>query len=204
MYTDLIKIEHPPKASYGDTVEIQVYAKNQHSEAIYLRVRTFVNGVIPVPTGYCVAQPGVTYIFTGYFTMPNEDAEIKAESGYWAESGWHYDDYQTRTVCLETVTLRHLITNRDPVIGGYVTITPLRDSGPSIYDAYYPDGTTVTVTAHPFPYYVFKSWSGALPDTTNPTTSFDMDYNRTITAHFEPEELVPTFSNFGLATFNKI
>ncbi len=48
MYTDLIKIEHPPEAEAGKLVTIHVYIKNQHSTAIYISPLATVNGTIPV------------------------------------------------------------------------------------------------------------------------------------------------------------
>ena len=103
MYTDLVKIEHPPEAEAGQLVTIQVYIKNQYSATIYISPVASVNGTIPVvfSVEYCRAGPGETYYFTGTFTMPNENAVITAWSGYWGvDNLWHYEDYQTRTTVL--------------------------------------------------------------------------------------------------------
>jgi len=102
-YTDLIEIEHPSSAYAGETVEILVYIKNQHSSTIGVKPRAIVNGVIEVTftVPYADIPPGYTYYFTGHFTMPDADASIRAESYYYGTDGqWHFEDYQTRTVTL--------------------------------------------------------------------------------------------------------
>lgn len=117
-YTDLIKIERPlgtalspiaslnAKASAGDTVEIYVYIKNQHSTTIGVKPRAIINGTIEVvfTVPYADIPAGFTYYFTGHFTMPSIDANIRAESYYYGVDGqWHFEDYQTRTINLAAV-----------------------------------------------------------------------------------------------------
>ncbi|GAI30204.1 unnamed protein product, partial [marine sediment metagenome] len=75
---------------------------------------------------------------------------------------------QTRTVSLAAPEYKRLVINRDPAAGGTVTTSPAPATG-TVYDGYYLKGTTVYVTAHPNPDYVFKSWSGELTDTPNLT-----------------------------------
>ena len=117
-YTDLIKIERPlgitleilsslnQKALAGSVVEIYVYIKNQHSATIGVKPRAIINGaveaVFTVP--YVDIPAGYTYYFTGRFTMPSADAEVRAESYFYGVDGeWHFEDYQTRTIPLEAI-----------------------------------------------------------------------------------------------------
>ncbi len=223
MYTDLIRIERPygttlniiaplnAKAYAGETVEIFVYIKNQYSITIGIKPVAFVNGVIPVvfsPENSNI-QAGVTNYFIGHFTMPNADANIRAES-YWhgSDNQWHFEDYQTRTINLaaaeepEEPDLKRLVINRDTTAGGYVTASPVPSTG-ATYDGYYLKGTTVYVTAHPNTGYEFESWSGELTDTTNLTAPVYMTENRTITAHFKEEEVILETLEVDIAPIGK-
>lgn len=106
MFTDLIKVEYPSEAQAGQLVTIQVYIKNLYSAPIYIAPAAIVNDTIPVVFSVtsCVAQPGVTYLFTGTFTMPSENAVITTWSAYWGvDEVWHWEDSITVTVQLAGV-----------------------------------------------------------------------------------------------------
>lgn len=202
-YTDLIKVERPlgtalnpiaslnAKASAGETVEIHVYIKNQYSSAIGVMPKAVINGtveaVFTVP--YSDIPASYTYYFTGHFTMPNANAEIRAESYYYGVDGqWHFEDHQVRTINLDAAAMKRLQINRDPTAGGVVTTSPDPSTG-TVYDGYYPEGTTVYVTANPNSGYRFLNWTGELTDTTNPTAPVYMTENRIITARFESTQV---------------
>ncbi len=95
------------------------------------------------------------------------------------------------TVNIEEIGLELLEVKIDPVGAGTVTVTPEPEKGTQ-HNWYFPSGTTVYVTAHPDPGYVFKSWSGAMTDTTAITAPvYSMTQERKITAHFEKEVVGP-------------
>ncbi len=200
MYTDLIRIEFPlgtvlspitlinPRAFAGNLVEIFVFIKNQHSEIIGVKPRVIVNGAFEVPfrVEYANIPPGETYYFTGYFTMPNENADIRAESYYYGvDEAWHFEDFQTRVIPLAEVDMKRLVINRDPTAGGYVTTSPDPESG-TLYDSMYLKGTTVYVVAYPNVGYVFDRWSDEAVGITS-AVNIEMTENRTVKAHFKTE-----------------
>lgn len=200
MYTDLIKIEHPAEAEAGSVVTIQVYIKNQHSEAIYIAPLAVVNEILQVAftVEYCRAEPGITYYFTGTFIMPNTHAVIRADSMYWGvDEQWHKEDFQTRTVMLagvippEPETLEVDIT---PAGTGHVTTDPASDEGKLIWysndTGKFPHGTIVKVTAVPATGYVFDHWSDEIVGGVsyeNPSYVQPMTEHRAIKAHFVEE-----------------
>jgi len=86
---------------------------------------------------------------------------------------------------VKEIELELLEVNFDPYGAGYVTVTPEPESGTQ-HNWYFPHGTTVYVTAHPYPGYVFESWSGEMTDTSAITAPvYPMTEKRTITAHFK-------------------
>jgi uncharacterized repeat protein (TIGR02543 family) len=78
-----------------------------------------------------------------------------------------------------TTTSYTLAVNREPTAGGTVSNNPTGTS--------FASGTLVTVTATPASGYTFTGWSGApssVTNTTNPTISFNISENVTLTAYF--------------------
>ncbi|HPS02227.1 MAG TPA: GLUG motif-containing protein [Candidatus Sumerlaeota bacterium] len=65
-------------------------------------------------------------------------------------------------------------------VNGYVEKTPYAETR-------YPYGTTVTLTALAAPGYHFAGWTGPVADPTASTTAIFMNGNKTVTAHFEPD-----------------
>ena len=102
------------------------------------------------------------------------------------ESEWDDVYYVTPEVELELLEIKI-----DPIGAGTVTVTPEPEKGTQ-HNWYFPHGTTVHVTAHPEPAYIFKRWSGEMKDTTAITAPvYSMTEKRTITAHFEKEVVGP-------------
>ncbi len=204
MYTDLIKIEHPPEAVAGQLVTIQVYIKNQYSESIYISPLSTVNGTIPVTFSpeYAIHPAGVEYYYIGTFVMPNGNAVITAWSRYWGTDGaWHIEDHQTRTTLLTGGVLPELETlevDITPGGSGYVTTDPASEEGRSTWYAgsvgnFLPD-TTVQVTAHPSSGYVFDHWSDEIEGGVsydNPAMVKPMTERRSVKAHFREIDEVP-------------
>ena len=199
MYTDLIKIEHPPEAEAGELVTIQVYIKNQHSEAIYIMPSATVNGTIPVVfiPEFATHPAGVEYYYTGTFIMPNENAVITAWSWYWGvDNAWHYEDNQTRTTLLTGATPPEVETLEVDITQpgmGFVSTDPASEEGKVVWHnnetGTFPKGTNVRVTAVPTTGYVFDHWSDEIvggvsynnPEYVSPMTEY-----RAVKAHFRP------------------
>lgn len=205
MYTDLVKIEHPSEAQAGQLVTIQVYIKNQYSVSIYIAPRAIVNGTIPVAFSveYCAAEPGATYYFTGTFTMPDDNAVIRAESYYWGvDDQWHFEDFQTRTVLLTggvSPDLETLEVDITPVGAGYVRSDPISEEGRALWYngsvGNFIYGTTVQVSAHPSEGYEFDHWSDEIEGGVsyeNPAMVQPMTEHRAVKAHFTEIAVEPT------------
>ena len=109
-YADIIEIVAPSEAQAGSRVDITVRIKNTYSAAIGIMVGGALEyGVSPWPgitfsENSANVNAGVTYSFTGYFTMPDKKVTIHAYS-YWygADSTWHFDDEMTKVVNLAEV-----------------------------------------------------------------------------------------------------
>jgi len=131
-------------------------------------------------TVYVTAHPASGYVFKSWSGEMTDTTALTAPV---------YPMTETRGITAHfekeaAPEVKELVINRDPTAGGYVTTNPSPTTG-TVYDGLYPKGTTVLVTAHPNSGYTFKSWSGELTDTTNPTAPVYMTEKRTITAHFE-------------------
>jgi len=106
-YADIVEIVAPAEAAQGSRVDITVRIKNTYSSAIGIMVGGALEyGVSPWP-GISFSAPsanvsgGVTYSFSGYFTMPDKKVTIHAYSYYYgADGSWHFDDEMTRAVDL--------------------------------------------------------------------------------------------------------
>ena len=109
-YADIIEIIAPTEAAQGSRVDITVKIKNTYSSAIGVMVGGALEyGVSPWP-GISFPEPsanvngGVTYSFSGYFTMPDKKVTIHAYSYYYgADGSWHFDDEMTKVVNLISV-----------------------------------------------------------------------------------------------------
>ena len=110
-YAQIVEIVAPSQAASGERVDITVRIKNTYSAAIGIMVGGALEyGVTPwpgitFPENSANVNAGVTYSFSGYFTMPNKAVTIHAYS-YWygADSVWHFDDEKTKSVSLATLT----------------------------------------------------------------------------------------------------
>ena len=110
-YAQIVEIVAPSQAKSGERVDITVRIKNTYSAVIGIMVGGALEyGVSPwpgitFPSNSANVNAGVTYSFSGYFTMPNKAVTIHAYS-YWygADSAWHFDDEKTKSVNLATLT----------------------------------------------------------------------------------------------------
>lgn len=109
-YADIIEIVAPSEAQTGSRVDITVRIKNTYSVAIGIMVGGALEyGVSPWPgitfsENSANVNAGITYSFSGNFTMPDKKVTIHAYS-YWygADSAWHFDDEMTKVVNLAEV-----------------------------------------------------------------------------------------------------
>lgn len=109
-YADIIEIAAPSEAAPGSRVDITVRIKNTYSAPIGIMAGGALEyGVSPWP-GITFPSPstnvnaGVTYSFSGYFTMPDKKVTIHAYSYYYgADGSWHFDDEMTKVVNLTEV-----------------------------------------------------------------------------------------------------
>ena len=105
LYADIVEIVAPSEAQSGGRVDITVKIKNTYSSAIGIMVGGALEyGVSPWPgitftVSNANVNAGVTYSFSGYFTMPDKKVTIHAYS-YWygADGYWHFDDEMTKTI----------------------------------------------------------------------------------------------------------
>ena len=110
-YAQIVEIVAPSQAVSGERVDITVRIKNTYSAAIGIMVAGALEyGVTPwpgisFPENSANVNAGVTYSFSGYFTMPDKAVTIHAYS-YWygADNAWHFDDEKTKPVNLATLT----------------------------------------------------------------------------------------------------
>lgn len=110
-YAQIVEIVAPSQAVSGERVDITVRIKNTYSAAIGIMLAGALEyGVTPwpgitFPENNANVNAGVTYSFSGHFTMPNKAVTIHAYS-YWygADSSWHFDDEKTKSVNLATLT----------------------------------------------------------------------------------------------------
>jgi hypothetical protein len=110
-YADIIEIVTPGEAQAGSRVDVTVRVKNIHTSSIGIKVvgvpeyEGLPPGLyidFPVPSAN--VSPGVTYSFSGYFTMPDRKVTVHIYS-YWygADSRWYLDDQMTKVVDLAAV-----------------------------------------------------------------------------------------------------
>ncbi len=172
-------------AAAGEVVSIAVTLINKYIFS-FLATPTATINSMPLYFGerwIALSPDGGKFTWYDSFIMPNHDVNVHVES--WSQGVFpETDTYDVEVTLKASPELKHLVINRDPDVGGTVTTSPAAQTG-TVYDGYYPVGTTVLVTAHPNPGYSFKSWSAELVDTTEPTAPVYMTENRTVRAHFE-------------------
>ena len=106
-YADVIEIVAPAQAAPGGRVDITVRIRNTYSAAIGIMVGGALEyGASPwpgidFPENSTNVDGGVTYSFSGSFSMPDKKVTIHAYS-YWygADGYWYFDDEMTKVVNL--------------------------------------------------------------------------------------------------------
>jgi hypothetical protein len=123
-YLEIVKVEAPSAASYGDTVTINIYVRNKWTSRIFAIV-TGQYDTTPVTSTSHYIDPGAQRIFGLSFTMPNKSVDLWLWAWYWTETGWSTspdDEYGPVTIGLskwvllasKTLTVKYALP---PVVG---------------------------------------------------------------------------------------
>lgn len=103
-YTDIVAIYGPAEAAYGETVNIQVVAKNLYTTGIYIAVTGQRDGVdMTFSPSYATVDPGKTYTFSASFSMPNKDIRLDVWTFYWTGTEWVEDDHEYVVIKLKAI-----------------------------------------------------------------------------------------------------
>jgi|GEM_PF-2338839 len=106
-YLEIVKVEAPSAASYGDTVSINIYVKNKWTTRIFATV-TGAYDTAPVTGDSHYVEPGAQRIFGLSFTMPNKSINLWIWAWYWTATGWSTspdDEYGPVKIALAKWTL---------------------------------------------------------------------------------------------------
>ena len=90
---DIVKIDAPLSAPAGEYAIVDVSLKNISGSVQYLSVTaTFDSTSLEFQFDYLLMFPGETFIFRGWFTMPNKNVRVTARGLYRDGSKWVHDD----------------------------------------------------------------------------------------------------------------
>ena len=133
LYADILSVDVPAEANAGDEVVVKVNIKNLYTAVISIKVTGVVLvggigwGVVTFPTSGANINPGQTYQFEGYFTMPNENIVLSIVSFWYGGDGqWHSDDVMVKEIKLAGAPLAEFSRVRywDASTGQYVSEPP--------------------------------------------------------------------------------
>lgn len=99
-YTSITTVYGPSQAGSGETVHIQVVAKNLYSSSIYLAITGAYDGqeMFAFNPEYATVGAGGSYTFTNAFVMPNKNITLDIWSWYWSGSEWIQDDHKAVSI----------------------------------------------------------------------------------------------------------
>jgi len=106
-YLEIVKVEAPSAASYGTTVNVNIYVKNKWTSRIF----AIVTGAYDTAQVYSTSHnidPGKQRMFGLSFTMPNKNVTVWTWAWYWTDTGWAPtpdDEYGPVTIALSKWTL---------------------------------------------------------------------------------------------------
>jgi len=123
-YLEIVKVEAPSDASYGTTVNINIYVKNKWTSRIFAIVTGAYDTAEVTSTSHYI-EPGAQRVFGLSFTMPNKSVNVWIWAWYWTADGWCTspdDEYGPVTITLskwtllasKTLTVKHALP---PVVG---------------------------------------------------------------------------------------
>jgi len=102
-YTEIREIITQSEAAAGETVWVEVWARNLHTAPIYISVTGRYDGVNLLYPDYATVDAGATHSFVSSFTMPNKDITIDIWSWYWTGTEWVQDDHSYVDITLAEV-----------------------------------------------------------------------------------------------------
>ncbi len=107
-YADITEIIAPAGANFGDTVNVEVKARNLHTYDITISVTGSVPGtVLSFSPDSAKVPPGGIHSYSASFIMPNNNVTINVWSFYWGtDDEWHKDDEGTKVVALSAMVVR--------------------------------------------------------------------------------------------------
>ncbi len=158
-YLEIVKVEAPSEASYGDTVSINIYVRNNWTYRIFAIVTGGCDGVELFSTSHYI-DPGRQRIFGFSFTMPNKSVDLLIWAWYWTEDGWSTspdDEYGpvkiglAQWALLDSTTIAVAVSAPPPV--GWVpldtTTIAVAATAPPPVGWHLLDSTTFSITAGP-------------------------------------------------------
>ena len=86
-YLEIVKVEAPSEASYGDTVSINIYVKNKWTARIFAIVTGAYDTAEVTSTSHYI-DAGAQRVFGLSFTMPNKSVTLWVWAWYWTDAGW--------------------------------------------------------------------------------------------------------------------
>ena len=104
-YLEIVKVEAPSEASYGDTVSITIYVKNKWTSRIFAIVTGAYDTAEVTSTSHYI-EPGKQRVFGLSFTMPNKSVNLWVWAWYWTAAGWSTspdDEYGPVKIALKGV-----------------------------------------------------------------------------------------------------
>ena len=102
---DIVKVEAPASASFGETVTVYVSVKNISSSDKNITVTgAYDSALVDWLFDYLQASPGKTIIMPGKFTMPNKSVRVTVWSWWWDGTKWVKDDSSYRDISLVILT----------------------------------------------------------------------------------------------------
>lgn len=104
-YTDIVEIIVPVSASFGDTVNVEVRARNLYTDAITITVTGSYNGItLSFSPGSDRVPTGEVRSYSASFVMPNNDVTVNVGTFFWGvDEEWHLDDTDTIDIALGAV-----------------------------------------------------------------------------------------------------
>ncbi|GAJ14371.1 unnamed protein product [marine sediment metagenome] len=141
LYADILAVFAPTEANAGEQVTVKVHIKNIYTSRISVKtsaiifVGTDAVDSVVFPTDWIDLDPGISYQFEGYFTMPNGNVRLHAVS-YWygADGNWHIDETMDVYIALVEALLAEFTRVRywDASIGQYVSEPPTVQIGSEV------------------------------------------------------------------------
>lgn len=162
-YLELVGVVVPDTATAGSRVDVSWGIKNNWTASVLTMGVIIIDGTrfwwITGPEFWIPAK--ATQSFSGYFTMPGEDAPVEIRAYFMGADGlWYLDDSISTTVCLPVAVGWQLLDSRSlsvraavaPPVGWQLLDSrtlSVKSAAPPVVGWQLLDSTTVGVTAGP-------------------------------------------------------